>query len=526
MDKSKYRENLEARAKLLLNCKNNTKNQELVKEKCRRDILFFFENFLYTDKNSAFFWADIPYNVPFVLFDFQKEFVLDLWDSILEWQKPISERKNPTDTFIEKSRQMWLSWLICSVFLYWYMFHNLKFLMISQKQDDVDKNGDMKSLFEKIRFQINYLPKWILPPWLTKDSGTEYNKFCSVSRSDWSWSITWESANPNASRWGTYAAILMDEMATMANAAQINTAASRATPCRIFNSTPNGKGNEYFRMRQLAETWAFRRHRIHWSEHPYYTKEWYDAQCKWMTKEQIAQELDIEYNASVIWRVYPEFKDNTYPVEYNEHLPVYIWIDNSHWWTDPHAIIVCQPDWHYRNVIDYLEVNCSVTDIAQMLWRQPKMIMDDVTLNFYNRYLTYKPAIFVSDPYDTHSTLNTTTIFEEYQKSWIFLNTQITKDKKEQIQKTKANIYRYKINPRAIDLVNAIANSRYPEVKENSNRTTPADIPVHNQFSHGRSALEYLTCFLLENDKLSVERPKTKIEVKNHLTGNIETKYI
>jgi len=31
----------------------------------------------------------------------------------------------------------------------------------------------------------------------------------------------------------------MDEMAFMDNANTINTAASSATPCRIFNSTPN-----------------------------------------------------------------------------------------------------------------------------------------------------------------------------------------------------------------------------------------------------------------------------------------------
>lgn len=39
----------------------------------------------------------------------------------------------------------------------------------------------------------------------------------------------------------------------MANASQINTAAARATGCRIFNSTPNGKGNEYYRVREEVE---------------------------------------------------------------------------------------------------------------------------------------------------------------------------------------------------------------------------------------------------------------------------------
>ena len=74
----------------------------------------------------------------------------------------------------------------------------------------------------------------------------------SLSRSDGTGSITGESANPNASRSGTYNAIFMDEMAFMSNAATINSAAASATPCRIFNSTPNGQGNEFYRMRELT----------------------------------------------------------------------------------------------------------------------------------------------------------------------------------------------------------------------------------------------------------------------------------
>lgn len=135
-----------------------------------------------------------------------------------------------------------------------------------------------------------------------------------------------------------------------------------------------------------------------------------------------------------------------------------------------------------------------------MFGKEPKLKMNDRTLNFYKRYLNYPPATFTSDPYDTHATLNQSTIFDEYFKCGICLNTIQDRDKKSQIMKTSANLYRYRINEDSIDLISAIANSRYPEVKENSNRTRPADTPVHDSFSHGRSAIEYLTCYLLENE--------------------------
>jgi len=42
--------------------------------------------------------------------------------------------------------------------------------------------------------------------------------------------------------------------------------------------------------------------------------------------------------------------------------------------------------------------------------------MNTRQLEFYNKYKNYKTPLFIADPYDTYSTLNQSTIFEEYQK--------------------------------------------------------------------------------------------------------------
>jgi hypothetical protein len=125
----------------------------------------------------------------------------------------------------------------------------------------------------------------------------------------------------------------------------------------------------------------------------------------------------------------------------------------------------------------------------------------------------------VADPYDTHSTLNQSTIWEEYQKVGIYLNTPANKNKQDQIMKLRSNVYRLKIGGNATDLANCLMQSRYPERPETSNSTSEIKLPVHDQFSHGRSAMEYLATYLLENQ---IQKKEEWIEEKiNPLTAEL-----
>jgi hypothetical protein len=69
-------------------------------------------------------------------------------------------------------------------------------------------------------------------------------------------------------------------------------------------------------------------------------------------------------------------------------------------------------------IIDSIQMNCSVTDMAELCITQPKIVLDDIQMEFLERYKKYnwKRATFIGDPYDTHSTLNQSTIYEEYRK--------------------------------------------------------------------------------------------------------------
>ena len=156
---------LQERVNLLAKAKNNPKLQGIEIEMCKRDPIYFFNTYLYTDKNKTLFTDESPDVIPFILFPFQEEYVTEVWKSITEGNKPVNERdpNELTNVFIEKSRQMGISWLTCGLFLYGFIFHHHKYTIISRTSDEVDKLGDMDSMFEKIRFMIRNLPSWMLP---------------------------------------------------------------------------------------------------------------------------------------------------------------------------------------------------------------------------------------------------------------------------------------------------------------------------------------------------------------------------
>ena len=515
-------EEIQRRIELLDRANKNPTLQAVEMASCYQDILYFFNNYTRTDRNSALYDKSLPDVIPFIPYEFQKECILEVWDSIVKWES----------VFIEKSRQMWISWIIVAIFVYGFLFHNHKYLILSQKQDDVDKLGDMKSLFEKARFIIRNLPAWMMPAGFSKSENMSYMR---ISRPDGTGSITGESANLNASRWGTYTAIFPDEFAFQSNAESINKAMISASPCRIYTSTPNGMFNEHYRMRKLAmpevgRDWktkpaALKWLRYHWSDHPLYTQERYDKKTKDMDSVTIAQELEIDYNTAVKGRVYEDFPTEATNVMYDPSKPLYIAIDNSHWGTDPNAVVVAQTDGAYWNIIDYIEYNSTPEDSAYFLRGTPKMQVNDNMLEFLTRYVTYnyKKAIFIADPYDTKSAMGNSTILDDYRKVGINLMMPQERSKEEQILKTRTNLYRIRYNDNCIAFANFILNAKYPERKEDSNSTRTFTLPVHNQTSHARTALEYLVTYLLENPAPTKSRvaPDTRIK-KNPYTRKLE----
>ena len=255
---------------------------------CADDLLFWI---------NAFAWTYVPSNpdettLPFITWPFQD-------DVLTAVEKALGRH----DLLIEKSREMGGSWLTLTVFAHRFLFRpRQSFLLVSRKEDLVDKRDDLDALMPKIDFLFEHLPKWMWhPDWLDRRMLHMGNK---RTRSI----IDGDSTTGDVGRGGRRLGILLDEFAKVDNGYDILAATRDASPCRLLVSTPNGIGNAFHTKASDGTT---KKIRLHWTQHPWKSiglyhdqkgrprSPWYDLQCRRAAGPwEIAQELDVDYLAS------------------------------------------------------------------------------------------------------------------------------------------------------------------------------------------------------------------------------------
>ncbi|MBN2287342.1 MAG: hypothetical protein JXI43_12900, partial [Tissierellales bacterium] len=238
--------------------------------------------------------------LPFILYDYQKDLVKEVCESIETGQ----------DVLIEKSRDMGITWVVLTVF-FWYWLQPVggnDFLVGSYKFDEVDKKGNIKTLFEKIRYQRDFLRPCFLPAGFNPN---EHDKVGNIINNQTGSVIEGEHCTAEFSRSGRYKGIFMDEFAFWEeNDEEAWTATTDSSPCRIVVSTPHGLGRKFADLRFNSGIKVIT---LHWSLHPMkaiglYTDDtdkkrsiWYDRECERRRDDpqaNIGQELDIDYLSS------------------------------------------------------------------------------------------------------------------------------------------------------------------------------------------------------------------------------------
>lgn len=221
--------NVRERYLLLKDAESNPRKQAAHIELCKRDIIYWFNTFCWTQNPKV-----APYDFPFVLYHFQEKLVHIIVEAI----------ENGDTLLIRKSREMGLSWIVLLVYhWYWLFVSGSQFMTVSYKEALVDVIGDMGGHFEKIRYNHKFLPKWMKPRMLRMHNG--HMKFVNPKNGN---VITGSAPIVDLGRGDRKKSVLLDELPRYPYGAASFSALRSTAGSIIIPYTPYGENNEAYRL--------------------------------------------------------------------------------------------------------------------------------------------------------------------------------------------------------------------------------------------------------------------------------------
>jgi phage terminase large subunit len=237
------------RAQIIKAAEGNTHLQGALLEESRRDVVAFFRHWVWTyDPRMMDPW---PKRMPMVLWPKQEEF--------LRWAVELIRKGD--NGLLKKARDIGATWMVGGLGVWLWLFTDEAAVTYgSRKEDLVDKLGDPKTIFAKIRDIIRLLPSWMLPPgW-----SPEHDNFCRILNPHNGSTLTGE-AGDNMGRGGRSLLYLLDEFAFVEHAQSVDAAVNDNARTVLYLSTSNGNGTLFYQKEQEQRCPLFR---FHWSDDP------------------------------------------------------------------------------------------------------------------------------------------------------------------------------------------------------------------------------------------------------------------
>lgn len=224
----------------------------------------------------------LPARIPFLLFPKQEEWI--------RWFVEHWRTSKPGIT--EKTRDMGMSWLTVGMAASLCLFNRGIIAGFgSRKEEYVDKIGSPKSLFDKARNFIGLLPVEFRGGWNPKAHAPHMRILFPENDS----AMTGE-AGDGIGRGDRTSFYIVDESAFLERPYLVDASLSATTNCRQDISTPNGMANSFAERRHSGKVDVFT---FHWRDDPRKDDAWYKKQCEELDAVTVAQEIDINYSASV-----------------------------------------------------------------------------------------------------------------------------------------------------------------------------------------------------------------------------------
>jgi hypothetical protein len=164
---------------------------------------------------------------PFIPWRSQRQILRDVADCI----------KNGEDIAWAKSREMGASWLMLSLSLWGWLYHEWSVLICSRTEDLVDRAGDLDALFPKIDSMIERLPSCMLPcPRADLLPSGKHRRHMVLAHPN-GHSIVGQSTTEHIGRGGRRTCVIFDEAAAQEKLESAWRSAADTTSCRIAVST-------------------------------------------------------------------------------------------------------------------------------------------------------------------------------------------------------------------------------------------------------------------------------------------------
>lgn len=224
-----------------------------------------------------------PVLIPFVPFAKQREWMQWLLD---RW-------KAGENGLTEKTRDMGCSVAALSLFATLALFHR-DFVagLGSRKESLIDGVGDPNTLMHKARTFLKYVPEEFRGGWSDTNRVASSHMKIIIPQTG---SVIIGEAGDNIGRGGRTSITLLDESAHNRNQEAIDMSLSQTTRCRIDLSSVNGTDNAFAEKRFSGRVPVFT---FPWRDDPRKDQAWYEREKARLPAVIVAQEIDIDYNAS------------------------------------------------------------------------------------------------------------------------------------------------------------------------------------------------------------------------------------
>lgn len=215
--------------------------------------------------------------IPFSLYDFQKDALVDF--------------KNHRFNVILKARQLGISTTVAAYVCWLMLFHRDKNVLVV-----ATKLATATNLVKKIKAIHKNLPNWLKIASISIDNRTSF-ELTNGSQ------VKASSTSGDAGRSEALSLLVVDEAAFVDGMeelwAGLYPTLSTGGRC-IALSTPNGVGNWFHKTYTEAEENKNNFHtlKLPWDVHPERDDEWFEKETRNMSRREIAQELECNFNAS------------------------------------------------------------------------------------------------------------------------------------------------------------------------------------------------------------------------------------